>query len=502
MKRDLPALAAGKFDVLIIGGGITGAGIARDAALRGLRVALVDQGDFASGTSSKSSKLIHGGFRYLEQGAFHLVAEACRERAILRRIAPHLVGPLPFLFPVYAGDLRPKWKMRIGMTLYDLLALYKNVERHRTLSASSALSLEPNLSGDHLRGAIRYFDCSEDDARFCVENILHAASLGAVCANYCRVATLNRTGDRVTSVRLQDRIGSGEFEATPKVIVNAAGPWVDRIAPSDFRLGPTKGVHLLLPRLTREHAIAFQAQRDGRILFIIPWHDGSLVGTTDTDFHADPADAAADAADVAYLLEEAGRVLRLSLSTRDIVTTFAGVRPLLSPEGSPSARSREHRIIRQAANLLAVAGGKYTTYRAVAEQAVDQIFDMLGRRSPACPTATTPLPPPQQSGSPICDNPRVTDADIARACREEMAHSVSDVMWRRTGLALTARAGELAPVVGRLMAKELQWSAQIEAESIADFLEEWSRAASLPHQQKCRNDGEPTPPSGVGFTGP
>src|SRR4051794_1410147 len=253
MRRDPAALTGHTFDLLVIGGGILGAGVARDAALRGLSVALVDKADYASGTSSRSSKLIHGGFRYLEQLEFGLVAESCRERRILQDIAPHLVRPLPFLLPVYDTDPRPLPLMRLGMTLYDLLARYRNAAPHKGLDVLDVADAEPGLRREGLTGAIRYYDCQEDDARLCLDTLLHAASLGAVCANYCEVTGFEARDGTITAARLTDRLTGGTFSARARVVVNAAGPWVERVAglaPPDgapLRLGPTKGVHLLLP---------------------------------------------------------------------------------------------------------------------------------------------------------------------------------------------------------------------------------------------------------------
>src|SRR4051794_25092164 len=253
MKRDLDALAGRHFDLLVLGGGITGAGVALDAALRGLRVALVDKGDFASGTSSRSSKLIHGGFRYLEQGALRLVMESCHERQVLQRIAPHLVKQTPFLLPVYRLDPRSLGKMRLGMAIYDALAFYRD-SRHRTLSTAVTLSKEPKLARRGLMGAILYHDCQEDDARLCVENVLHAAKLGAVCLNYCEVLNFVKRQERIVAVKVEDAIGHESLEIEAKCFINAAGPWVDRVAGLNGAqrpmLRPTKGVHILLPKLT------------------------------------------------------------------------------------------------------------------------------------------------------------------------------------------------------------------------------------------------------------
>jgi glycerol-3-phosphate dehydrogenase len=483
MRRDPAALTQQTFDLLIIGGGIVGAGIARDAALRGLSVALVEKGDFASGTSSRSSKLIHGGFRYLEQFDFGLVAESCRERRVLQRIAPHRVKPLPFLLPVYAGDPRPLWKLRLGMTLYDLLALYRVTAPHRTLSPEAALAAEPTLNPRGLRGAILYYDCQEDDARFCVDNILHAAELGACCVNYCEATGFVGQGTRVDAVRVSDALSGASCEVAARVVVNAAGPWVDRVSGlSDngsvvSTLSPTKGVHLLLPRVTGTHAICFQGKRDGRIMFLLPWHDCSLIGTTDTDFQGDPAAVRVEPADVEYLLDELHQLVPAScIGAADVVTTFAGVRALLASDAAnPSSRSREHRIIGQGENLLTVAGGKYTTYRLVARQVVDLVYKVLGRRSPMCVTGETLLPnyDGATSGAELSQCPPVYESDILRAGNEEMATSVSDVMYRRTGLALS-RSGNRATAaqVGRLLGSTLGWTESQAAESVAAYFRE------------------------------
>jgi glycerol-3-phosphate dehydrogenase len=446
MKRDLAALAAEQFDVLVIGGGIIGAGIARDAALRGLRVALIDKNDFASGTSSASSKLIHGGFRYLEQGAFRLVAESCRERAILQRIAPHLVRPREFLFPVYDGDRRSLPVIRLGATLYDWIA---REHKHRSLSAERARQAEPALSPTGLRGAVVIHDCQEDDARFCLDNILHAGELGAVCANYCELTGLSATA------QVRDRLRGESFEIRAHTFVNATGPW------SPVPLSPTKGVHLLVPGVTQSHAIVFQARRDGRVLFVLPWGDCSIVGTTDTDWRGDPGDARAETADVEYLLGELRG--RFPDAATNIITTFAGVRALLRSEASPFRRSREHRIIREG-HLITVAGGKYTTYRLIAEQVVNQLT-----RQP-CRTAETPLPSyrPPPSGEQIAGD--VFASDIRHACEYEMAQRVADVMRRRTGLALSRHGGaETAAKVAQLMTTG--------AESLQEYLDDYHRAS-------------------------
>jgi glycerol-3-phosphate dehydrogenase len=480
MKRDLAALANGVFDLLIIGGGIIGAGAARDAALRGMTVALVEQADFAGGTSSKSSKLIHGGFRYLEQYAFGLVAESCRERRILQEIAPHLVHPVEFLLPVYQGDPRPLWKMRLGMTLYDMMAKYRNTARHRTLSPTEAAITEPGLNRHGLRGAISFYDCQEDDARLCIDTLSHAAQLGAQCANYCRVDGFIREGARTVAAKASDRFTGHSLEIRAKCFLNAAGPWVDQVSSladaAPVRLSRTKGSHILLPQLTAGHGIFFQSD-DRRMIFIIPWLDCTLVGTTDTDYAGAPEDAAADDADIDYLLQRAGAVLpRAAMRREDVIASFAGVRPLLaSDQAQPSARSREHKVLRQGDNLITIAGGKYTTFRAIAQQGIDAVLAALGKKRVECRTAKEVIPNrrPAVQGKRIAALPEIFDSDIAFACQEQMAMSVSDVMWRRTGLALSRAGGEdVARAVADVMTPLLDWNAQQCAASVDKYVRE------------------------------
>lgn len=488
MNRNLGVLTEGCFDLLVIGGGIFGAGVARDAALRGLSVALIDKADFASGTSSRSSKLIHGGFRYLEQRAWKHVAEACREREILLRIAPHLVRPLPFLFPVYAGETRSLSKIRLGMTLYDLIARNPPAARHQAFSPRRTLMKEPALARRGLRGAVRFFDCQEDDARFCLDNIIHAAECGAVCANYCELTGFVARENRLVAATVADRLtNGGPFEIYARAFVNAAGPWVDRVAnltPFDGRRcaqSTTKGVHLLLPRLTQEHAVAFQSRADGRVLFVIPWNDCSLVGTTDSDWSGDPSDVRAEPADLEYLLREIQLLFpETKIVQTDVITTFAGVRSLVHSEiGDPPARSREHRVNQLGRNFLVITGGKYTTYRAIAEGVVNQVYGILNSAPAPCRTAETPLlehrPPP--SGEKVADAPAVFASDIAHACEYEMAMTVSDVMRRRTSLALSRHAGvEPAGAVARLMAERLGWSDLQMYTHLQHYIDEWKQS--------------------------
>jgi glycerol-3-phosphate dehydrogenase len=350
-----------------------------------------------------------------------------------------------------------------------LLAIGRKIASHETLSAEQARQKEPALAQSGLRGAVLYHDCQEDDTRFCVENVIDAGRHGAVCANYCEITDLSESKARVI-----DRLRDESFEINARMFVNAAGPWIERVSTlagdGGIALKPTKGIHLLVSRLTSgQHAIAFQARRDGRILFVLPWNDCSLIGTTDTDWQGDADSVRAEAGDIEYLMNEIRQLL--PESKLEIITSFAGVRALLPSSNAPSRRTREHRIIRQG-NMIHVLGGKYTTYRLIAEQVVDQISDA------PCRTATTPLPKhrPPASGERVAAD--VFASDVAHACQYEMAQSVSDVMWRRTGLALSRAGGtETARVVAQLMARCLKWTdAQMNA-SLREYLHDRDRSS-------------------------
>ncbi|MBI3323515.1 MAG: glycerol-3-phosphate dehydrogenase/oxidase, partial [Candidatus Omnitrophica bacterium] len=302
------------FDVLVIGGGIVGAGIARDAAMRGLRVALVEKGDFASGASSKTSKLIHGGLRYLEHGRLGLVFEGLRERRILRTIAPQLVWPLSLMIPVYRGDPRARWTIAAGLTLYDWLAWQDRLGGPRMLSARNAREAEPRLAVEGLRGAGSYADCQMDDARLCLANILQAVQFGACCGNYVKLLALEQVKGRLCGAAVEDLRTGHQFDVRAAVIVNAAGPWADAVRRMSDRtaaprLAPTKGIHLVVPRLTAQ-PLFVQHRRDRRMIFVLPWGgDYSLIGTTESSHIADLDGLRATASEVEYLLEAVNRAL-------------------------------------------------------------------------------------------------------------------------------------------------------------------------------------------------
>ncbi len=390
MNRNLESLKKEKFDLLIIGGGINGAGIANLASRQGLRTVLLEKGDFASGTSGKSSKLAHGGIRYLEQFQFHLVRESLRERYFHVREVPHLVRPIPFMIPVYDGDRRPLWMMRAGVFLYDLLAGKMKLGRHKNLSAAQVLEMEPSLKRGGLKGGVLYYDAQMDDARLCLENALQARLQGAVVENYVRVNSFIKENGKAAGVKACDVLnGAGsEFEIRAKRIVAAAGPWANEIIKMDQREAPdrvrtTKGIHLVVPHPVSANALLIPSSRDNRIFFVIPWNGNSLIGTTDTDYFSSPDNVKADEEDIRYLIEETKRVFPGFTVNREDMITFAGLRPLVRHEGSPSNVSREHEIFNTASGVIFITGGKYTTYRVMAEQCLARIIPVKkdGRHS-------------------------------------------------------------------------------------------------------------------------
>lgn len=455
------ALARGRFDLLVIGGGINGAGIARDAAMRGLSVALVEQGDFASGTSSKSSKLVHGGLRYLENYELALVLEASRERDRLRRhLAPHLVQPLPFVFPIFRGDPVGRLRLSAGLWVYDGLAAFRNIARHRSWGRATTLRCEPRLRADGLRGAMHYYDCWTDDARLTLETIRSAVDEGAVACNYVGVTELVRDGDRLCGARIVDGLSGATFTIAARQIVNATGPWLDRIRRLDdpgaapvLRL--TKGVHIVVPRerVGNRNAIVLRAPHDGRVMFAIPWEDQTLVGTTDTDYDTRPEDVAVDADDVRYLLAAVNAYFPAArLAERDVIGAYAGLRPLVAPpateDETPSETSREEAIFESSSGLLSLGGGKLTTYRRVAEKVVDRLVERFaelepGRRFAPCRTGAIPLP-----GARVDDPDRGGFGGFAKRLRARAPANVDEVLIRhllsRYGTAAVAIAERLA----------------------------------------------------------
>jgi glycerol-3-phosphate dehydrogenase len=396
VKRTIEVFLDNAFDLLILGGGITGAGVALDAALRGFRVALLDKSDFASGTSSMSSKLVHGGLRYLEHGQLPLVYEALHERRLLLRNAPHLVHPLRFILPFYEGARVPSWKWRAGLVLYDLLAGAGNLRRSRPLTHRQLRREFPGLRAKGLGSGAEYFDAQMEDARLCIEAIRTAAGHGACVANYVEAVAFHKQGTTITGVQAIDRVTGEEFPIRARQVLNATGPWVDAVCrwagdATGPHLRPTKGVHLVAPDRKLSAAFLLLHPADGRVFFVIPWLGKTLIGTTDTDYDGSPDDVAVTPADSAYLLDGFNHYFTPTLEATAVLSSFAGLRPLIRAKpGEPSSRSREFRLFESPSGLLSAAGGKYTTYRHMAEEITNTIAKRLGRHRP-CQTRESPL---------------------------------------------------------------------------------------------------------------
>lgn len=385
MKRMPEALTDGAFDLLILGGGITGAGVALDAVLRGLRVALIDKGDFASGTSSRSSKLIHGGLRYLEHRDLHLVYEALHERGRLLHNAPHLVHPLRFVLPFYEGARVHPWKFRVGLVLYDFLAGARNIRRSRAMALPHLHREFSELRTEGLQGGAAYFDAQMDDARLCLEVLRTAALHGAIVANYVEAIAFDFSGGTIRGVRAIDRISGRELSIAAKQVVNATGPWGDtvrQLAGDDGEplLQPTKGVHVILPARGFSTAFLLLHPADGRVFFVLPFGNKTLLGTTDTVCDSSPDKLNVTPEDVEYLLSGFNHYFTPSASASDLLNSFAGLRPLIrSRPGQPSDLSREFHLHASPSGLLTAAGGKYTTYRRMAEIITDTVVRRLGQ---------------------------------------------------------------------------------------------------------------------------
>jgi glycerol-3-phosphate dehydrogenase len=511
-------LTDGSYDVVIIGGGMAGAGVARDLALRGLSVALIEKADFASGKTSRSSKLIHGGLRYLELFDFGLVRESLRERETLRRLAPHLVRPLPFLVPIYRDSSRSLVKVRIGLKLYDWLTPGRDRERYRVLRAVDALSLEPAIRAAALEGAGYYFDdLLLFPERLCLENVLSACRHRARAFNYAEVEEFVRDArGRLAGVKVRDLLSARVVTLAARVIVNAAGPWVDRLREhagvserGKHIVRTTKGIHCLLPRLT-ERAI-YHSTADDRMIFVIPWRDFSLVGTTDTDFDGDLDRVHATRDEVEYLLDEVRQAVpdpRLILDR--VAYTYAGVRPLSYEEGRRASDvSRDHKVIAEEdGRFLSVTGTKLTCFRSLAAQLGDRVMKTLGRRAESrteqlaldgtdeavgtvearawldvsAEAATSGLARDTLEmlvatygrayprvvelagkitggGERLCPNNPEIVAQLHVAANDEMAVSLQDVLLRRTGIGTSACQGaDCAESIGRRMAEMLGWT--------------------------------------------
>lgn len=435
IKRDFDAAAKETYDVIVVGGGIVGAGIARDATLRGLKTLILDKVDFACGTTSRSSRLIHGGLRYLKRFELGLVHQDLRERDILLKIAPHLVHPLSFVIPVTSGRPFQRFALPFGLMLYDLLYWRKSLPSHQRLTHRETLDLEPGLEPKGLSGSYLYHDCQAPFVeRLCLENVLSAAERGANALNHTRVTGFLRDGSRVSGVIAQDQISGETREIRGRIVVNAAGHWVDTVRDmlskgSRPMVRRTKGIHLLMPKLSRNAVVLF-ALSDARLFFVIPWQDYSLVGTTDTDYNGDLDAVQAEANDVNYLLKEVQSIFP-NVGPGDILYTMAGLRALAySKSRRPEDVSRSHKLVDHEredgiGGFVSVLGGKITAYRAVAEQAMDLVCRKLGVKAP-CTTAEVPLP-----GAPVVPQQSLEKAASERGIAPETVSHLASLYGSR-----------------------------------------------------------------------
>lgn len=477
----------GVLDVLIIGGGIVGSGVARDAAMRGLRVGLVEQNDFASGTSSRSSRLLHGGLRYLAQGRVGLVREASLEKKIIQDIAPHLAEPLPFVFPTYRGTQWKRWKLGLGVKLYDLLCNGRNFGRSRTLSTRQTVDKMNGIETRGLTGAVRYYDGFTNDARLVIDTLRSASASDARLVNYTRFVDASYHSN-TWECRLEDALNHAQATVRAKTVVNAAGPWADKFKHSRTKLRLTKGVHLVIDRARLPLPDAVVMAEGERILFAIPWGERVILGTTDTDYDGPLASPVCDAQDTAYVLGVTNRMFpKACLTERDVIATWAGLRPLIAngnESGTPSDTSRSHSIGMTEPGWIDVAGGKLTTYRLMAEQTVDQIVAHTGSRTQACRTATQPLLASSDIHGSGLTPPGVSREQVEHYCHNEWAVHLDDVMIRRSSWAYYhTDADEIARTVAGWMSQMNHWS-----EGKTD--EELSRYAAAVHGS---HNGSTTP---------
>jgi glycerol-3-phosphate dehydrogenase len=537
----LARMAERELDVLVVGGGVVGAGTALDAVTRGLATGLVEARDWASGTSSRSSKLIHGGLRYLEMLDFGLVREALKERGLLLgRIAPHLVKPVPFLYPLqhrawerlYAGS---------GVAMYDAMAVSsghaRGLPRHRHLSRRRALRVAPALRKDALVGALQYYDGQVDDARYVATLVRTAAAYGAHAANRARVTEFLREGERVVGARVRDLEDGGTYEVRAKQVVNATGVWTDdtqaMIAErGQFHVRASKGIHLVVPKDRIHSATGLILRTEKSVLFVIPWGRHWIIGTTDTAWDLDKAHPAASSADIDYLIEHVNTVLAVPLTRDDVEGVYAGLRPLLAGESDATSKlSREHTVAHPVPGLVVVAGGKYTTYRVMAKDAVDAIVHGLDQRVAACCTEEVRLAGAEgyhalwnararigarvglhqariehllnRYGSLveeilelIADDPKLGEplpaaddylkAEIVYACTHEGAQHLEDVLTRRTRISIETfdRGTRSARECAELMAGVLGW----DTERIEREVEYYEKRVEAERQSQLQPD--------------
>ena len=472
-----------QWDVIIIGGGATGLGAAVDAASRGYHTLLLEAHDFAKGTSSRSTKLVHGGVRYLEQGRVALVREALHERARLLANAPHLVAPLRFVVPVYRRW--HKLKLALGLSAYEWLAGRRSLGRVRRLDVAQTCAALPNVRTEALVGGVEYFDAQFDDAGLAIALAQTAFDQGGLVLNYVPVSGLIEEHGRIRGVRAADRFTAQHFEFHARVVINAAGVWADDIcrmatpgAPP--LLAPSQGVHLVVDAewLPGEHALLVPRTEDGRVLFMIPWQGKVLLGTTDTPLQDTPLEPRAQAAEIDFILRTAAQYLARAPRRSDVTSVFAGLRPLIAadPDMPRSALSREHVIRVSPQGLVTIAGGKWTTYRQMAEAVINRAAYEAGLPTRECRTADLPLhvdtdPPVPPHAATIHPRLALSEAGIRHAVQHQFALTVEDVLARRNRALFldAAAAGEAAPRVADILADELGYDADWAAAQVDEF---------------------------------
>lgn len=384
------------YDLAIIGGGINGAGIARDASSRGLKVILLEKNTFASGASSKSSKLIHGGLRYLEQFDFRLVKESLAERSLLLKNAPGIVHKLPFVVPIYNDSPRPLWMIKLGLHLYDWMAP-SDFPRHQNLSRDEIINLFPTLLEKTLRGGCLYYDAQMDDTMLVEANVEAASVAGTEIHEHAQVIGLEIDQGKIHGLRWRDTNSGQEHTIEAKAIVNATGAWSNQLlaldpSPSRIKVYPTKGVHIVVPSIHLTHALLLTAPTDGRVFFVIPWKGNTLIGTTDTPYLGNPDEVVVNDEDIHYLISSTAHYFpTMNLTKQSVLSAFAGLRPLVQENHQAASQiSRDYVIHTSTAGLITLLGGKYTTYRLMSEAVVDEVCLRLGRKIP-CTTRTEPL---------------------------------------------------------------------------------------------------------------
>jgi glycerol-3-phosphate dehydrogenase len=542
-RASVATLESERFDVLVVGGGIVGCGVLLDAASRGLRAALIEQDDVAAGTSSRSSRLIHGGLRYLEQFRFGLVFEALAERSRLLRLAPHLVRLEPLLFPIYGWPLIHRAFYGSGLLLYDLLGSRREGGFARHLGRDEALAWTPSLRRAGLRGGIVYHDGVEDDARYTLAVLRTALGLGATAATRVHATAVVERDGRVAGVRARDVLDGRDIEIRASAVVDATGVWAaqpDAPLGGGARVLPSKGAHLVIRRDRIPSRTGLTIRVPGKILFLVPWPDHWLIGTTDDAWAGPPERPTATTTDVDELLNAVNRTLDVGLVRGDVVGTYAGLRPLAirGDTGSTVKASREHRVTVEPNDLVRVTGGKYTTYRVMASDTIDAV---LGRGSRQRPSGTAELhlvgalPRPDldalasrlasanaldpvlaarlvdrhgseaepvvalgrelQLLAPLAADALNLEAEVAWAARHELALSVDDVLARRTRLAQERpdRGAAFAPRVARILGRELGWSAQRQASETTAYLASAHREFDVPPASQAAAVGQPAP---------